>query len=101
MIQRLQVFWISPKSAVSFETITHFAGRRPDGSRWELPASAALEAVRDGSLSLYLIRNGVVHDIVAAQHDGTHYLKCLSDDLLPALLLALPSFVPPQNTALS
>jgi hypothetical protein len=99
MIQRLQVFWISPKSAVSFETITHFAGRQRDGSRWELPADEALEAVRDGSLSLYLIRKGIVHDIVAAYHDGLHYLKCADDELSPALLLALPSFEPQQGSS--
>jgi hypothetical protein len=94
MNERLQIFWISPLRSATCAYFTHLAGRNRDGSRWELSAEDALLAVEQRLLSLYLIRNGRIEDIVVANYEGRSYLKTASDELIPTQLLRLPAFTP-------
>lgn len=96
-MRRIQVYWISVIRDARTLYVDAVAGRNPDGTRWELCASAAMLAMQEGRYSFYIIRKGAVYDVLIAGQDGNRYLKSGAN----GLLLSLPRFQPVPSDAQS
>jgi len=65
-------------------------GRRPDGSRWELPEAVVVSLIRDGSCTFFTDQGGRRADIVIERsRTGWDYLRTLADGFEPNNLESL------------
>jgi hypothetical protein len=70
--------------------ISHIGGLNADQTRWKLPEADAIEGVKSGRWSFYVVAAGVRANVVIATHGDREYLKTQSDGLQPNNLLSLP-----------
>lgn len=92
MAQRVRVGCINKSDRTAhYERIRNIGGVNPDGTRWKMPESDAIQHIKNGTYSFYVDRGGHIVDVIIAksQH-GREYLKTTADGEQPNNLLSLP-----------
>lgn len=72
------------------ERIKNIGGINPDGKRWLLTVSKAIDGIEKGKWTFYVIGGGKKVRVIIATHSGRKYLKTEADGFHPNNLLALP-----------
>jgi hypothetical protein len=70
--------------------IQNVGGQNPDGTRWRLSETQAIEAIEAGRYSFYVHAGGRSVKVKVAEHEGRKYLRTEADGLRPDNLLSLP-----------
>ena len=73
------------------ERIHNVGGINPNGTRWKMSESKAIQDIKNGTYAFYVERPlGHRVNVVIAKKDGHEYLKTVPDGEQPNNLLALP-----------
>lgn len=92
MASPVQVGCINKTNRTSaHERIRNIGGINPNGTRWKLSESEAIQGIKDGKWSFYIERpRGHRVGVIIATREGREYLKTEEDGEQPDNLLALP-----------
>lgn len=91
MASKVQIQCINKTDRQSpHERIRNIGGINPDGSRWRLTLSDAIQYIKNGTYSFFVSVNGRSVDVIIARHTGYEYLKTENDGDQPNNLLSLP-----------
>lgn len=72
------------------EPIDHVGGMNPDGKRWRLTETAAIQGIENQKWSFWTRGGGMMTEVVIATHNGRKYLKTRADTTTKDNLLSLP-----------
>ncbi len=91
MAQRVQISCINKTNRQSpHERIQYIGGINPNGSRWKLSLTAAIQSIKDNEYSFFVNVAGNPVNVIIAKHTGYEYLKTENDGEQPNNLLSLP-----------
>lgn len=91
IMERHEVKCINKSNRLSpHERIENIGGLNPNGTRWRIPQSRAIQGIESGKWNFYVIRGGIPVDVIIALHNGIKYLKTRNDNIEPNNLLSLP-----------
>lgn len=92
MARRYQIYCVNRSDRLNHhQRLVAIGGVNPDGSRWKLTETAAIEAIEAGHWRFFIARAGQEFDVVVARSRyDSRYLKTTLDGLQPDSLLSLP-----------
>ncbi len=91
MANRYEVLCVNKTNTeLLHDKISHIGGRNREGGKWRISQEKAIDGILSGEMEFYISHRGQSLKVVVAGAYKKKYLKCETDEEIPAILLGLP-----------